>query len=171
MKIYIHVIFTGFVIICCWSCCCMWICFWSSMQAASFPYHFIVEWCVLGCDWLALSLEISPSKWCKRWYWSIHQRKCFLCLKFKLVPLLEFVAFLMQLSALIAIPILLAHTENVYKENSDKHLAIYILIPITLTCISTVWSGWLHKYVIEPRKKENNKDASYRLKSGMYIST
>ena len=97
--------------------------------------------------------------------------KCFLCLKFKLVPLLEFVAFLMQLSALIAIPILLAHTENVYKENSDKHLAIYILIPITLTCISTVWSGWLHKYVIEPRKKENNKDASYRLKSGMYIST
>ena len=93
--------------------------------------------------------------------------KCFLCLKFKLVPLLEFVAFLMQLSVLIVIPILLAYTESIYKKSNDKHLAIYILIPVTLTCISMVWSGWLHKYFVEPKIKETVKDA--RLKSGMYI--
>ena len=90
-----------------------------------------------------------------------------LFLKRKVVPFLEFIGFLMQLGALIAIPILLAHTENGY-DNFDKFISVYILIPVTLTIISVVWSGWIQKYLVEPRvnRTEIGEECIARLKSG-----
>jgi len=98
---------------------------------------------------------------------------CISFLKRKLVPLFEFFAFLMQLGALIAIPILLAYTENNYKSssgnNSSKYTTLYILIPVTLTIISVVWSGWLQKYFVEPSSRRvavTDELCIARLKSG-----
>lgn len=91
-------------------------------------------------------------------------------LKHKFVPVLEFVAFLMQLSALIAIPILLASTEDVYK-NTDKYMTMFFLIPVTLSFLSVVWSGWLQKYLVEPRSKRHSltgEPCIARMKSGKY---
>ena len=96
------------------------------------------------------------------------EERCTLYLKRRLVPLLEGFALLMQLGALIAVPIILAHTEDYYK-NTDKYLTVYILIPITLTFISVVWSGWIQKYLMEPKSKKDvgtDKDCIARMKSG-----
>ena len=93
------------------------------------------------------------------------------CAKFckrKLVPLLECVAFLMQLGTVIAVPILLAYTEDGY-DNTDKFMSLYILIPVTLTIISFVWSGWIQKYLVEPNVRRitaQGKECVARLKSG-----
>ena len=83
------------------------------------------------------------------------------------MPLMETIALLMQLSTLIAIPILLAFTEVNY-ENTDKYMTVYILIPITLTVISVVWSGWIQNYLVKPRSDEAKNDAKNdaRMKSG-----
>ena len=93
---------------------------------------------------------------------------CVLFLKRKLVPFLEFIALLMQVGALIAIPIILGLSENDY-DNADKFTTLYILIPVTLTVISVVWSGWIQKYLVEPRTRTTtvNDEMCYaRLKSG-----
>ena len=93
---------------------------------------------------------------------------CVIFLKRKLVPLLECLAFLMQLGTLIAIPILLAYTEDGY-DNTDKFMSLYILIPVTLTVISIVWSGWIQKHLVEPKVKRTTvqgKECVARLKSG-----
>jgi len=92
---------------------------------------------------------------------------CTFCLKYKLILPLEFIALLMQLCALFTIPILLAHTENNFK-NADKYMTLYILIPITLTIISVVWSGWLQKYIMLS-VTENEKSCNARLKSGKEV--
>ena len=97
------------------------------------------------------------------------QSCCPLFLKHKVVPFLELIAFLMQLGALIAIPYLLAYTESNYNGN-NKFLTVYILIPVTLTALSVVWSGWAQKYLVEPGAKrggvEHDKVRTARLKSG-----
>ena len=80
-----------------------------------------------------------------------------------LIPPIETIALLMQLSALIAIPILLAFTEVNYKA-TDKYMTVYILIPVTLTVISVVWSGWIQNYLSSNKAKN---DA--RLQSGVYF--
>ena len=93
---------------------------------------------------------------------------CAVFCKRKLVPLLECMAFLMQLGTLIAIPILLAQTEDGY-DNADKFMSLYILIPVTLTIMSIVWSGWIQKYLVEPKVKRltvQGKECVARLKSG-----
>ena len=93
-----------------------------------------------------------------------------LLLKRKVVPFLEFIALLMQVGAVIAIPIILALTENNY-DNVDKFISLYILIPVTLTIISVVWSGWIQQYLVEPRIKirtVNDEVSIARLKSGEY---
>ena len=93
---------------------------------------------------------------------------CSLFLKRKMVPFLEFIALLMQVGALIAIPIILALVGNEY-DNVDKFITLYILIPVTLTVISVVWSGWIQKYLVEPRIRNrtvNDKVCYARLKSG-----
>lgn len=95
---------------------------------------------------------------------------CSLFLKRKLVPFLEFIALLMQVGALIAIPIILGLSENDY-DNANKFTTLYILIPVTLTVISVVWSGWIQKYLVEPRIKSRTvrDEVCYaRLKSGEY---
>lgn len=91
-------------------------------------------------------------------------------LKHKLVPILECIAFLMQLGALVAIPVLLAHTEDKYEGRNDKYMTMYVLIPVSLTIVSVVWSGWLQKYLVEPRSKGSTVTGDpcmARLKSGM----
>ena len=95
-----------------------------------------------------------------------------LFLKRKLVPFLEFIALLMQVGALIAIPIILRHLENENDyDNTDKFITLFILIPVTLTVISVVWSGWIQKYLVEPRIRSrtvNDEVCNARLKSGEY---
>ena len=92
-----------------------------------------------------------------------------LFLKHRLVPILECIAFLMQLSALIAVPILLAHTEDRYEGENDSYMTMYVLIPVTLTVISIVWSGWLQNYLVKPKVKRatvHDNVCVARLKSG-----
>ena len=93
-----------------------------------------------------------------------------LCLKHKLVPLLEGFALLLQLSALVAISILLTYRKDKYNGKNTKYLTVCFLIPITLTVISVVWSGWLQKYLVEPRSRVALMDENCiaRLKSGEY---
>ena len=83
-----------------------------------------------------------------------------------MIPPMETIAFLMQLSALIAIPILLAFTEVNFK-TTNKYMTVYILIPVTLTVISVVWSGWIQNYLVESKTNKAKTDA--RTKSGNYL--
>ena len=97
--------------------------------------------------------------------------RCTLFLKRKLVPSLEGFALLLQLSALVVIPILLAYRKDKY--DGDGYLIVWFLIPGTLTVISVVWSGWLQKYLVKPRSKRPrvalaDESCSARLKSGEY---
>ena len=95
---------------------------------------------------------------------------CAIFCKRKLVPLLECLAFVMQLGTVIAVPILLAYTEDGY-DNTDKFMSLYILIPVTLIIISFVWSGWIQKYLVEPNVRRitaQGKECVARLKSGKH---
>ena len=99
---------------------------------------------------------------------------CTLFFKRKLVPVMVFFAFLMQLGAMIAVPVLLALTEDRYRgsDNYDRYMTMYILIPVTLTVLSIVWSGWIQYYLVEPRtKKTTVQGVEYvaRMKSGKHI--
>ena len=102
---------------------------------------------------------------------------CTLFFKRKIVPVMVFFAFLLQLGALIAVPVLLALTEDQYKgsHNNDGYLTTYILIPVTLTVLSIVWSGWIQYYLVEPRTKRTTAQGVEhvaRMKSGkVYTST
>ena len=102
---------------------------------------------------------------------------CTTFFKHKLVPVMAFFAFLLQLGALIAIPVLLSLTEDQYKgsHNNDRYLTMYILIPVTLTVLSIVWSGWIQKYLVEPRTRKTTVQGVEhvaRIKSGkVYTST
>ena len=95
-----------------------------------------------------------------------------LCLKRKLMPLLKFVAFLIQLGVLISVPIILAHTEHLYNKESNENVILYVLIPTTLMFISIIWSGCLQKYSSKPgiKKKSTVTGEGYiaRLKSGEF---
>ena len=98
------------------------------------------------------------------------QSCCSWFLRRMVVPFLEFIAFLMQLGALIAVPLLLAYTESDY-DNNDKFLSLYIMIPVTLTVLSVVWSGWAQKHLVDPGAKRSvtvvhDKVYTARLKSG-----
>ena len=97
--------------------------------------------------------------------------RCTLFLKRKLVPLLEGFALLLQLSGLVAIPILLSFRKDTDNGKNIRYLTVCFLIPVTLTVISVVWSGWLQKYLVEPRSKRSrdalmDDDSIARLKSG-----
>ena len=133
-----------------------------------------------GVFWVVIARHFLWDILCKRINQINHQmtgyedideyfdRKCTLCMKRRLVPLLELVAFLMQLGALISIPIILTHTEHIYNGKNK----MYFLIPITLTFISITWSGWLQKYFAKPgiRSTETGERCTARLKSGEYLS-
>ena len=84
------------------------------------------------------------------------------CLKRILIPLLETIAFLMQLGALMAIPILL-YAEDMF---SDKYLTV-LMIPVTLSVISVVWSSRKKKKL----DRANSAEAidNTRIKSGNYV--
>lgn len=98
---------------------------------------------------------------------------CTVFFKRKVVPLLECVALLMQLGAVIAIPVLLAFTEDQYRGNNDQYMTMYILIPVTLTVLSIVWSGWLQKYLVEVKNSRRStvqdEESVARMKSGNYL--
>ena len=83
------------------------------------------------------------------------------CLKHILIPLLETIAFLMQLGALMAIPILL-YVEDMY---NDEYLTV-LMIPVTLTVISVVWSSRKKKKLVGANSAEALDNI--RMKSGNY---
>ena len=96
--------------------------------------------------------------------------RCTLCLKRKLVPLLEGFALMLQLSALVTIPILLTFRKDTDNGKNAKYLTVCFLIPVTLTLISVVWSGWLQKYLVKARSGTalTDENSIARLKSGEY---
>ena len=64
--------------------------------------------------------------------------------------LLTTLGFLMQLGALVSVPILLSneHFFVPFEETEHYIIATYILIPVSLFIISIVWSGWVQKVII-----------------------
>ena len=89
------------------------------------------------------------------------------CLKHLLISL-TILGFLMQLGALVSIPILLSENSIFSPSGRLKHnvVATYILIPVSLLIISIVWSGWIQNVII--RTSHSNNTA--RLKAGSYIT-
>ena len=65
------------------------------------------------------------------------------CLKY-LVTTFEVLGFLMQLGALVSIPILLSNEQFYSPSGRAKRyvIATYIIIPVSLSIISMIWSGW-----------------------------
>ena len=65
---------------------------------------------------------------------------------------IEIVAFLVQLGALVSIPVLLSMEQFFEPSELSKHhfIAIYILIPLSLLSISVVWSGWIQDAIMRP---------------------
>ena len=77
-----------------------------------------------------------------------------------LLTVLESFAFLLQLGALIGIPIVLSISNS--PSGSVKHyiVATYILLPVSLCIISFVWSGWIQKEVM--KSSDDNVTARYK---------
>ena len=98
---------------------------------------------------------------------NIDDRSCRSC-KHRLVPLLKFVALLIQLSVLITVPIILIHTEHLYNGRKTQNIILCFLIPVTLTLMSIAWLGWLQKYFVKPRGTVTSDSYTARLKSGEY---
>ena len=95
-----------------------------------------------------------------------------------LTTTLEILGFLMQLGALVSIPILLSNEQFFSPSGRAKHYAIatYILIPVSLCIISMIWTGWIQNIIIRSSDAYNTatqslsgeKDKDARLKTGNY---
>ena len=69
-----------------------------------------------------------------------------------LLTVLELSGLLIQLGALVTIPILLSekHYFSPSRRLSKSHIvATYILLPVLLCIVSFVWSGWIQKKTME----------------------
>ena len=73
-------------------------------------------------------------------------------LKRILITTSELLGFLMQLGALVSIPVLLSIEHFYVPSGKAKYhiTATYILIPLSLCIISIVWSGWTQKLIMRP---------------------
>jgi len=69
-----------------------------------------------------------------------------------IVSILEFLGLVLQIGALIAIPVLLSELSNDY-QNDKYHPSTLILLPVTLSLISLLWSGWVQEKLMEPRSQ------------------
>jgi len=93
---------------------------------------------------------------------------CTKIFKQKVLPVLELFGFILQVGALIAIPILLSETEDEYK-NDEYHPSTLILLPVTLSLVSLLWSGWLQEKLMESgsqRVTVQDEVGTARLKAG-----
>lgn len=82
-----------------------------------------------------------------------------------IVYCLEWLGFLMQLGALVSIPILLSEENFFSLSGKTKHyiVATYVLIPVSLFIISFIWSGLTQTVITKPSSDNNN---TARLKTG-----
>ena len=74
-----------------------------------------------------------------------------------LCTIMESIAFLMQLGALVSIPVLLSMDHFFEPSEISKHYftATYILIPLSLLSISVVWCGWIQDRIMRPLNVNN----------------
>ena len=96
---------------------------------------------------------------------------CTRIFKRKIVPVLEFLGFVLQIGALIAIPVLLSELSNDY-ENDQYHPSTLILLPVTLSLISLLWSGWVQEKLMESgsqRVTVQDEVGTARLKAGQLL--
>ena len=85
-------------------------------------------------------------------------------LKSILTTTAEILGFIMQLGALVSIPVLLSIGHFYEPSGKAKYriTATYILIPVSLCIISILWSGWIQKLIMRPSggyktaKQQNN---------------
>ena len=106
------------------------------------------------------------------------------------VTVLEVLGLLMQLGALVSIPVLLSIDHFYLPSGKASHYitATYILIPVSLCIISILWSGWIQKLIVRPStnnkspqqlssndktelERTSDDDETARLKTGSYIHT
>ena len=80
---------------------------------------------------------------------------------------LEVLGFIMQLGALVSIPVLLSTEHYYFPSGKANHYitATYILIPVSLCVISILWSGWIQKLIM--RASDNNNNAKQPLNNEM----
>ena len=101
---------------------------------------------------------------------------------------LEVLGFIMQLGALVSIPVLLATKHFYVLSGKANHYitATYILIPVSLGVISILWSGWIQKLImrasgnnmplsnettdLELERTSVDDDKTARLKTGSYVN-
>ena len=78
----------------------------------------------------------------------------------------ETLGFIMQLSALVSIPVLLSINYFYEPSGKGKHhiTATYFLIPVSLGIISFVWSGWIQKIIIRYSGSKTAKELMYKRK-------
>ena len=99
------------------------------------------------------------------------EETCTRIFKRKIVPVLEFLGFVLQIGALIAIPVLLSELSNDY-ENDQYHPSTLILLPVTLSLISLLWSGWVQEKLMESgsqRVTVQDEVGTARLKAGQLL--
>ena len=89
----------------------------------------------------------------------------------------ELFGFLMQLGVLVSIPIVLSNENYFSPSGRIRHYAVatYILIPVSLSVISFVWSGWIQSKSMRAsgandimKSLNNQEDETARLKTGNY---
>ena len=92
-----------------------------------------------------------------------------------LITTFELLGFLMQLGALVSIPIFLSNEQFFSPSGRAKRYAIatYIIIPVSLCIISIIWSGWIQNIIIRSpdaatQSLSGEKDKKARLKTGNY---
>ena len=81
-----------------------------------------------------------------------------------LLTVLELSGLLIQLGALVGIPILLSKKPPSGKLKNHI-VATYILLPVSLCIISFVWSGWIQTKTMESSKAK----VTARFKTGKFI--
>ena len=73
---------------------------------------------------------------------------------------LEILCLVLQLGALVGVPILLSNSFSPSGAVKDRIVATYILIPVSLFVISFLWSGWTQNHTI--KSSDGNSTARYK---------
>ena len=128
-----------------------------------------------GVFWFVIAKHFFCDMFCqrRRGYGEINNQYdeegiCTKTFKQKIVPVLELFGFILQVGALIAVPILLSVTENGYTKD-NYHPSTLILLPVTLSLVSLLWSGWVQEKLMESRSQRvtvQDEVGTARLKAG-----
>ena len=73
---------------------------------------------------------------------------------------LEISGLVLQLGALVGVPIVLSKFFSPSGAVKNRIVATYILIPVSLFIISFIWSGWTQSYTI--KSSDGNSNARYK---------